>query len=241
MVYVNKMQTNRRHKWFIRYCTWHHQGKFAEEEDELGDVLALFSYDVADADADAADDVDDEQAAVIRFAWMQHHRHQQQQQQPYVAGQHLYATCGTATCVFQAGDECQCDDCCCRCCCWGRKCQMLASIRLCRRGHAALSCAAWLPLEFALQRQHKLHAALCAGLMVMLLLGKSRKILSARQRCSTWVTCPANNTCFVTNIHLCLYHFNDFFGRFLTIVFKYLKCAISFQATLARPGLFVKA
>jgi len=31
-------------------------------------VLALFSYDVADADADAADDVDDEQAAVIRFA-----------------------------------------------------------------------------------------------------------------------------------------------------------------------------
>jgi len=69
------------------------------------------AHDVADADA--TDDVDDEQAAVIRFAWMQQQQQQQEQQQPYVAGQHLYATCGTATCVFQPVDECQCDDCFC--------------------------------------------------------------------------------------------------------------------------------
>jgi len=50
------------------------------------------AHDVADADA--TDDVDDEQAAVIRFAWMQQQQ-QQEQQQPYVAGQHLY----TALCA----------------------------------------------------------------------------------------------------------------------------------------------
>jgi len=43
----------------------------------------LAAHDVADADA--TDDVDDEQAAVIRFAWMQQQQQQQEQQQPYVA------------------------------------------------------------------------------------------------------------------------------------------------------------
>jgi len=88
--------------------------------------------------------------------------------------------------------------CCCCCCCWGfasAKC-LFDSDSDCDYDSdyvrhfsswawQALSNATWLPLEFALQRQHKLRAALCAARQLQLL--TSSRQAPSKTRCASGV------------------------------------------------------